>query len=405
MNVLVVHNFYLQAGGEDEVFRAETRELERAAGVRVSTYTARNAPVGGRDVGAALRTVWNGAAAREIGQLVRERRIEVVHFHNTFQTISPAAYRAARSAGAAVVQTLHNYRLLCPASTLFRDGHPCEDCVGRLPWPAVQHACYRGSRAASGVVAAMLGTHRALGTYSRDVDLYVALTEQARDVYVRGGLPADRLVVKPNFLADDPGMGDGGGEGVDGDYALYVGRLTPEKGVATLLEAWRTLGPELPLRIVGDGPLAPEVSAAARGQPGVAFFGQQPQAEVRRLMRSARLLVFPSEWYEGLPMTLIEALATGLPVVASRIGAAGSVIEHGQTGRHFRPGDAADLAAQVRWLLAHPADLGRMRGQARLAYEARYTAPANVRALLALYEEARRRRAQPAQVAPPGLRV
>ena len=369
----------------------------------VSTYTARNAPVGGRDVGAALRTVWNGAAAREIGQLVREREIGVVHFHNTFQTISPAAYRAARSAGAAVVQTLHNYRLLCPASTLFRDGHPCEDCVGRLPWPAVQHACYRGSRAASGVVAAMLGTHRALGTYRRHVDLYVALTEQARDVYVRGGLPADRLVVKPNFLADDPGMGDGGS--VDGDYALYVGRLTPEKGVSTLLEAWRTLGPELPLRIVGDGPLAPEVGEAARRQSGVTFLGQQPQAEVRRLMGSARLLVFPSEWYEGLPMTLIEALAAGLPVVASRIGAAGNVIEHGQTGRHFRPGDPADLAAQVRRLLADPADLARMRAQARLAYEARYTAPANVRALLALYEEARRRRAQPAVSPPPGLRT
>lgn len=403
MNVLVVHNFYLQAGGEDEVFRAETLELERlgpAAGVQVSTYTAHNAPVGGRDVGAALRTVWNPAAAREIGQLVRERGIDVVHFHNTFQTISPAAYWAARSAGAAVVQTLHNYRLLCPAHTLFRDGRPCEDCVGRLPWPSVKHACYRDSRAASGVVAAMLGTHRALGTYSRMVDLYVALTEQARDVYVRGGLPADRLVVKPNFLADDPGVGDGGG-----DYALYVGRLTPEKGVATLLEAWRTLGPELPLRIVGDGPLAPEAGAAAREQPGVTFLGQQPQAEVRRLMRSARLLVFPSEWYEGLPMTLIEALATGLPVVASRIGAAGSVVEHGQTGRHFRPGDAADLAAQVRWLLAHPADLARMRREARLTYEARYTAPANVRALLALYEEARRRRTHPGEVALPGLRV
>ncbi|MFC5849556.1 glycosyltransferase [Deinococcus petrolearius] len=402
MNVLVVHNFYLQAGGEDEVFRAETRELGRLgpAGVRVSTYTARNAPVGGRDVGAALRTVWNPAAAREIGQLVRERSIDVVHFHNTFQTISPAAYRAARSAGAAVVQTLHNYRLLCPASTLFRDGRPCEDCVGRLPWPAVRHACYRDSRAASGVVAAMLGTHRALGTYSRHVDLYVALTEQARDVYVRGGLPADRLVVKPNFLTDDPEVGKGGG-----DYALYVGRLTPEKGITTLLEAWRTLGPELPLRIAGDGPLAPEVGAAAREQPGVTFLGQQPQSEVRRLMRSARLLVFPSQWAEPFGMTLIEAFASGLPVVAARVGSAAALVAHGVTGRHFRPGDAADLAAQVRWLLAHPADLAGMRAQARLAYEAHYAAPANVRALLALYEEARRRRAQPAQVALPGLRV
>lgn len=389
MNVLVVHNFYRQPGGEDEVFRAETRELARQ-GVNVHTYTAHNDDL--RELSGArtaLATIWNPVPARELAALVREHRIDVVHFHNTFQAISPAAYRAVRGAGAAVVQTLHNYRLLCASATLYRDGQPCEDCLGKTPpWPAVRHACYRDSRAASGVVAAMQTTHRLLGTYDRAVDLYIALTEQVRNAHVRGGLPSGKLVVKPNFLAEDPGVGDG-----DGGYALFVGRLTPEKGVRTLLAAWRELGARLPLRVVGGGPLAGEVEAAVRAGQEVEFLGQRPHAEVLNLMRGARLLVFPSEWPEPFGLTLIEAFATGLPVVAGQIGSATTLVEHGHTGRHFRPGDPADLAAQVRWLLDHPADLAAMRAHARRTYEANYTAPGNVRALLDLYRRAIRQRA------------
>ncbi|MEF2278525.1 glycosyltransferase family 4 protein [Deinococcus sp. YIM 134068] len=391
MNVLVVHNFYRQPGGEDEVFRAETRELARQ-GVNVHTFTVHNDDLRGHSAaGTARATIWNPAPARALSALVREHGIDVVHFHNTFQVVSPAAYRAVRGAGAAVVQTLHNYRLLCAAATLYRDGHPCGDCLGKTPpWPAVRHACYRGSRAASGVVAAMQTTHRLLGTYDRAVDLYITLTDQMRDVYVRGGLPGNKLVVKSNFLAEDPGVGGG-----DGSYALFAGRLTPEKGVRTLLTAWREsgLGERLPLRVVGDGPLAGEVEAAARSGSGVEFLGQRPHADVLELMRGARLLVFPSEWPEPFGLTLIEALATGLPVVAGHIGSAATLVEHGHTGRHFRPGDPADLAAQVRWLLDHPEDFAPMRGHARRAYEANYTAPANVRALLDLYRRAIRQRA------------
>ncbi|MDB5046849.1 MAG: glycosyl transferase, group 1 [Deinococcus sp.] len=384
MKVLVAHNFYQQAGGEDEVFRAETQQLERL-GVEVSRYTVHNDDLkGGSAARAALQTIWNPASARALAGIVKEQGIDVVHFHNTFPIISPAAYWGVKASGAAVVQTLHNYRLLCVAHNFYRDGRPCQDCLGKTPpWPAVKHSCYRESRAASGVAAGMLTTHRMLGTYRRMVDVYISLTEFARGLYVQGGLPESRLVVKPNFLADDPGVGAHGG-----GYALFVGRLSPEKGVLTLLEAWKTLHTRLPLVIVGDGPLAAEAEAAAAAYAGVTYLGRQEKAQVSRLMQDATTLIFPSQWYEGFPMTLLEAFATGLPVVASRIGSVAEVVEHDRTGRHFRPGDPQDLAAQVGWLLDHPEARTEMGRTARQTYQDHYTAERNGQLLQDIYRRA-----------------
>jgi glycosyltransferase involved in cell wall biosynthesis len=395
MRVLVVHNFYQQSGGEDAVFHAETRAL-RERGVTVFTHTVHNDAIKGKNpLGTALGTVWNERSARTLAGLVEQHGAGLVHFHNTFPLISPAAYRAVRARGAAVVQTLHNFRLLCANGLLFRDGHVCEACVGRTPpWPAVQHACYRGSRAGSGAVAAMLTGHRLLRTYERHVDLYVALSEFSKQKMIQGGLPADRLVVKPNFLNDEAARLYGTGEAATSgqEYALFVGRLSPEKGTATLLRAWESLGARLPLRVVGDGPLAPLVARAAQGQAGVEYLGRQPPARVLELMRGAKMLIFPSEWYEGFPMTLVEALASGLPVVASNLGAMPGIVEHGRTGRLFRPGDAGDLAAQVDWLLGHPHEQAAMRRAARHEYETRYTEARNAQALLDIYRQALARR-------------
>lgn len=395
MNVLLVHNFYQQAGGEDEVFRAEAALLTRL-GHEVQTYTVSNDLIEHTPkLQAAAQTLWNSRVARELREVVRARGIGVVHFHNTFPILSPAAYAGARAGGAAVVQTLHNYRLLCANALLFRDGHVCEDCLGRaVPTPAVQHRCYRGSRAGSAVVATMQATHRAAGTYRRGVDAYIALTEFARGKFLAGGLPGDRLHVKPNFLDPDPGPGAG-----DGGYALFVGRLAPEKGVMTLLEAWRTLGAELPLRIVGDGPLAAEVARAAAERPGVTWLGRQDRAQVLEQMRGARLLVFPSEWYEGFPMTLVEAFAVGLPVIGSNVGAVAALIDHGRTGRHFRAGQADDLAAQVRAQWTHPD--GFMREAVRREYLMHYAAEANHRALMQIYRRALVQAGRPAEVTVP----
>ena len=388
VKVLLVHNYYQLSGGEDQVFLAEQHLLEERD-VEVLTYTASNDVIDDQSrLKSAANTLWNRGAARELAELVRTHAVDVVHFHNTFPIISPAAYGAVRAAGAAVVQTLHNYRLLCANALFFRDGHVCEDCLGKTPaWPAVQHACYRDSRAASGVVVAMQTVHRLRHTYERDVDAYIALTDFGRRKFIEGGLPADKLIVKPNFVARDPGMGRG-----EGGYALFVGRLVPEKGLETLLEAWKTLGERIPLNIAGTGPLEARVVRAAETLPGVAYLGQQDHGRVLDLMANARMLIFPSVVYETFGLTLSETFAVGTPAVASNLGAPASIVEHGRTGLHFEAGNAADLVAQVERLLARPQELANMRLEARRDYLAKYSAEANFRQLMDVYALALGRR-------------
>jgi glycosyltransferase involved in cell wall biosynthesis len=306
----------------------------------------------------------------------------VAHFHNTFLRISPSAYYACRAAGVPVVQTLHNYRLLCPAATFYRAGGVCEACLGRLvPWPGVVHSCYRGSPAASGVVTAMLTTHNLLRTWTRLVDVYIALTEFARQKFIEGGLPAEKIIVNPNFVDPDPGLRES-----DGSYALFVGRISPEKGVRLLLRAWQGLKGK-PLKIVGNGPLIDEVRAFVQQQrlECVEVLGPHPREEVLSLMKQARFLVFPSEWYECFPLTIAEAFACGVPVIASRLGAMAEIIEEGRSGLHFTPGDPEDLLAKVEWAYTHPPEMVQMGRRARQEFEAKYTAERNYERLRNVY--------------------
>jgi glycosyltransferase involved in cell wall biosynthesis len=310
-----------------------------------------------------------------------------VHFHNTFPIISPAGYYAAHAEGAVVVQSLHNFRLVCLNALCFRDGRTCEDCVTKsLRWPGVAHKCYRNSRSASGVTAAMLSLHAMAGTWTSHVDTYIALSEFARSRFLAGGIPPVRLVVKPNFLDDDPGAGAHAG-----GYALYVGRLSPEKGIDLLMRAWSVVGGTLPLKVVGSGPLEGLVrSASASG--GIEWLGPQPKARVMELMRDAAFLVFPSEVYENCPMTLIEAFAAGLPVVASGHGSIGEIVRDGVTGRHFRPGDVTQLIDAVIALADDPVGRAALGVAARQTFERTYTAEDNYEQLSRVYESALQRR-------------
>jgi glycosyltransferase involved in cell wall biosynthesis len=280
----------------------------------------------------------------------------------------------------AVVQTLHNYRLLCPSAVLYRRGQVCEQCLGRsVSWPGVMHGCYRGSRAATAAVAGMTALHRALGTWSNAVDLYIALTEFGRRKFIAGGVPPEKIVVKPNFT-DDPGLGRH-----TGCEALFVGRLVPEKGIETLLHAWRRLSerrPGLKLTIVGQGPLA---ALQSQSPPNVEWRGWQAHDQLLQIMKDASLLVFPSEHYEGFPMTLVEAFATGLPVVASNIGACAEVIRDRETGRVYRPGDAGHLADVLEEMFGDRAMVRDMGQRARAEYEAKYTPQRNYEQLMNVY--------------------
>ena len=381
MNIVVAHNFYQQAGGEDQVFADETALLE-SHGHAVTRYSVHNDEVAnlGR-LTLAGRTIWNRQSHRELFELVKRERADIVHFHNTFPLLSPSVYSAARSAGAAVVQTLHNYRLMCPSGIFYRDEKVCEDCMNRtVPWPAVVHRCYRGSLSASVVAATLLGVHHARGTYANDVDAYIALTEFAKSKFVQAGLPENKISVKPNFVGPDPGIGEG-----RGNFCLFVGRLTESKGIDVLLKAWKLLPDPIELKIAGDGELAPHVRDAAANNPRIHFVGRLPSDQVNDLMGKAAALIFPSVWYEGLPKTIIEAYARGTPVIGSNLGSMTDLIQDGITGAHFSPGDPIDLAATLSRLLGSRA-LPTMRPAARDRYLSRYTPEANYQILLEIYQ-------------------
>lgn len=385
MRIVFVHDRYQQAGGEDPIFAAES-ELMEAYGHVVIRYTDDNARIARmKPWKVAATTFWSRRAHDDLRAIFRSFRPDVVHFHNTFPLISPSAYYAARSERIPVVQTIHNYRLVCPSATLFRKGRPCVDCVGRtIPWPSVLHACYRGSRPGSLVVAGMLSTHRLLRTWQRLVHVYIAPSEFARQALISGGLPGDRIVIKPNFINPDPGAGMHAG-----DYALFTGRLTIEKGVRTLLAAWGRLNGTIPLKIAGDGPLADLVAETAERVPGIEWLGRRPKEEVVRLMQDARLLVVPSIWYEGFPMVIAEAFATGLPVVASDLGGLGEIVRGSVGGLVFAADDPVELASRMEWAWSNPAEVLALGVAARRDYEERYTLERSYRMHLDIYERAR----------------
>jgi len=293
MKILLAHDYYQWRGGEDAAFEAEADLLD-AYGHDVLRFTVHNDQIHqmGR-LKLARATIWNRAASQDLRSIIRRERPDVVHFVNTFPLISPAAYYAVRSEGVPVIQEVSNFRLLCVNGFLQRDGHVCETCLGKfVPTAGIVNGCYRNSRLASAAVAAMAAFHRALGTWTDKVDLYMTQTEFARSKLIEGGLPADKIVAKPYFLDPIPDVGAGNGK-----YALFVGRLSPEKGLGTLLQAWKRLGDRVPLKIVGDGPLAPIVAKAAKQMPGIEPLGFQNMETVYRLMGEAHVLVFPSEWY------------------------------------------------------------------------------------------------------------
>jgi len=386
VNIVTVHNSYQVRGGEDEVFEAESALLEER-GHKVARFTADNAgiPRMGR-LRLLASTFWNRAARRALAALLEERRASVVHFHNTFPLLSPAVYRAARDAGAAVVQTLHNFRIVCPNGLLLRDGKVCQDCVGKsFAWPGVAHACYREGRPATAAVAGMMWSHRLLDTWSRDVDRYVVMSESARGVFTAGGLPPGKLAVKPNFVHPDPGPRDR-----PGAYVLFSGRLSEEKGLKVLIEAWKKLNAKAHLRVLGDGPLAGWLAQQVNDCSSIEWHGWLPREQALEAVKGACLLAAPSVCYEGCPLTVLEAFAAGVPVAASRIGSLTEIVEHGRTGLLAAAGDSEDLAAMLDRALADPAHTAAMGRQARLEFEAHYTAAANYEQLMRIYEAARR---------------
>lgn len=377
MRILMAHNMYRSRGGEDIVFETEKRLLERK-GHNLVVYERHNDEINGfsvwRRAGLSRRTIWATDSADAIRRILVQHKTQVAYFHNTFPLISPAAYHACAAEGVPVVQTLSNYRLTCPGANLLRNGRICELCLGKkIAWQGVRHSCYRNSAAQSAVVAAMLLFHHLAGTWKSTVHAYIALTEFSRRKFIEAGLPAEKIVVKPNFLDPDPGP-----RTHDSGYALFVGRLAEEKGISTLLQAWRSLS-EVPLKVAGDGPRMSLVDQAAgkSGSAEIEALGWLTRDEVLRYLSRASFLVIPSLAYEAFPLTIVEAFACGVPVIGSRLGGVSEIVRHDQSGLLFEPGNASALADAVNRLWSDPPLRVRLSKGARAQFEALYTAERN----------------------------
>lgn len=389
MRILSIHNNYKLRSGEEESRDLETMILQER-GHRVDVHEESNDTLDPKSVPLKMliRTVWSNASYWKVRKKLKTRQYDVVHVHNFFPQISPSVYYAAKAENVPVVQTLQNFRLLCPSGFLFRDGQVCEQCMGKpFAWDSLVHACYRDNRLATVPVATMLAFHRMIGTWQNKVDRYIALTEYDRQKFITGGLPDDKITVKPNFVYPDPRPGKG-----DGDYAIFVGRLSPEKGVDTMLAAWQTMSHKIPLKIVGDGPLAAEVAAAVEKMPQVEWLGFKPMQEIYPLIGKAKFLLFPSKWNETFSRVAAESLAKGTPVIAAAgVSEMSGLVEPGKTGLHFKPGDVADLANKVQWMMEHPEELAVMRTQARKAYVRQYAGAINYDLLMEVYNAVQHR--------------
>lgn len=384
MRVLIVHNRYQQRGGEDAVVEAE-REILCAHGVEVEMLQTDNDHIHGllSKSRASVAAAYSPQGVMRVGAALAALKPDIVHVHNWFPSLSPAIFRVCNRNGVPVVHTLHNYRLLCVKASLYRDGKPCEECIGKaLRLPGIAHGCYRGSRAGSAAATAAMLFHWRIGTWHRSVDRFIALSQFAKRKLVEGGLPESKIAVKPNALAFDFGTQDG-----SGGYFAFVGRLTDEKGIPTLLECWRRDATLPKLYIVGVGPLEGEVRAAAATSDNIEWLGLLKTDEAMEIMGKAKAVICPSGWYEGMPRVAVEAMSVGTPLIASRRGTYMEMIQDGRSGLLFEAGDPIALLECVRQALREGV-LVAMRKAARMQFEAKYSPEASFRHLQEIYQEA-----------------
>ena len=346
----------------------------------------------GASAKAAVSSFYSVSSHRKAAELLASFRPDVLHVHNFLPTLSPSVFFAAGAARVPVVQTLHNYRFICARAQLFREGRVCEECLQQRSFlPGVRHGCYRGSRIGSAVVGGTMALHDALGTWSRRVARFIALSEFAAAKLGEYRVPRDKIRIKPNFVPDCGELERRARSAASAPpFALFVGRLSEEKGLATLIAADERGRLPLPVHIAGDGPMRDAVQRASqRPESRLVTLGRRSESEVRALMQQAAVLVVPSLWYEGFPMVMVEALSQSLPVVASQLGGLPEIIEEGICGLLHAPGDPEALGGALeRFVSLSPVRQVAMGQAARLRFLERYGEQRNYRTLLAIYAEA-----------------
>jgi glycosyltransferase involved in cell wall biosynthesis len=389
MKILLLHNRYQLQGGEDGVVQAEKSLLE-SYGHQVSLLEVDNHDIKNilDKALTGVNAIYSHSSKAIVSQKISEFRPDIVHVHNFFPLLSPSIYDACKFHQIPVVQTLHNYRLACPKAMPFRDGEICESCIGQtVQLSSVVHGCYRNSHLQSAVVMAMNAWHRIQQTWEDKVDAYIVFTNFQKEKMIQAGLPADKFHIKPNFVFNEESYQN---QDNDKKYLLFVGRLSEEKGVSVLVNAYIQQNISIPLKIVGDGPLRQELEAEvvnSRAKEWIEFLGFQDKQQVFKLMKQALFLVFPSIWYEGFPLTIAEAFACGLPVIAPKLGSMAEIIEDRVTGLHYTPGDSVALAKTIIWAKNHHQDMIKMGKNAQETYQNRYTPAVNYHQLINIYKQ------------------
>ncbi len=378
MKILVAHNRYLYRGGEDTVVDAEVNLL-RQRGHQVWVYSRDNTELQYlTPFNAAKTTFWSRQTVQELQKIHQQFSPDLIHAHNTFPLISPSLYGIAKKLRIPVVQTLHNFRLVCPQAMLLREGKHCEECVGKLPWRAIVHRCYRQSLPQTALTSTMLMVQRMKGIWHQQISRFIVLNQLCREIFARGGLPMDKLRIKPNFVEspEEPQWQHRQG-------GLFIGRLSTEKGIAVLINALNKL-PDRMIDVFGKGPLQALVEAS----PRLRYGGFQSSDVLRQKLNDAAYLVMPSTGMESFGLVAIEAFARGTPVIGTRHGGLRELIRHGQNGLLVPPNDANALASAIAYAESHPDQMRRMGMAARKNYLTSYTPERSYEQLIQIYHEA-----------------
>ena len=385
MRILFIHNKYQHAGGEDIAVELETALLaEKGQEVRTLFFSNDEAKGLRGKINLGINAVYNAASAKKVKAAIREFKPDVMHVHNWFFAASPAVLYAAVRENIPVIMTLHNYRLVCANALLLRNNLPCELCVPHtFPVYGIRYKCYRQSAAQSAMVTGITGFHKSINTWQNKVTTYILLTGFAKSRLVGSSFKVDpeKLIIKPNFIPD-PGEGLPQRE----ELFLYAGRISPEKGVNVLFEAFSQL-PSARLLVIGDGPDREILQRQYANAANINFAGKLSREELLKIMKRVKAVVFPSICYEGLPFTILEAFATGTPVIASKLGAMGEMIRHGYNGLHFAPGNAEELKAALITFDHAVNPSMEMYKNARQTYLDNYHPDKHYKAIMSIYEQ------------------
>ncbi len=385
MKILLIHNSYQQRGGEDATFESEYNLLSKG-GNDVEKLLFDNKSINSLSdkISAGIKNVFNPDSAKIIEEKIISFQPQIIHIHNFFPLVSPSVFFIAKKYKVPIVITIQNYRLICSGALLYRNGKICEDCVNKtIPLAGIIHKCYRNSAVQTAAVTFMTSFHKIAGTWKNKVGKYITVAEFGRDKILNSslGLSEDQVVVKPNSV-EDFGDGDNNRE----DYFVYIGRIIEDKGIETLLESLNHF--DYKIKIIGDGPLRGRIEDAALNNKNIEYLGFRDKQFIINTLKKAKGLIFPTLWYEGLPVTVIESFSTGTPVIGSNIGAVKLQITDNYNGFHFSPGDAKDLASRIKYLSDNEQDLKQLYVNARNTYLEKYTPEKNYEQLINIYSDA-----------------